>query len=125
MAGKDNLIGKGFDSKSAEEARESGRKGGIASGKARREKRQLRELLDMLMERNAGKDSDGNPITAAEAMAIKAVKEAMAGDWKAWELVRDTSGQKPIEKVMLAEVEQSVIDEVEAAVFEDDEGTGN
>jgi hypothetical protein len=32
--------------------------------------------------------------------------------------LRDTAGQKPIEKVMVADVEQSVIDEVEKAVLE-------
>lgn len=95
--------------------------GGKASGEARRRKKQLREILDELMERKAGKDSDGNEITTAEAMAIQAVKAAMNGDWKAWELVRDTAGQKPVDKVVIAEVEQSVIDEVERAVYNDEE----
>ena len=37
---------------------------------------------------------------------------------KAFEIVRDTAGQKPVEKVMIAEVEQDVIDEVERAVLD-------
>lgn len=105
----------------SEEAREIGSKGGKASGEARRQKKQLKEILELLMERKAGNDSEGNEITTAEAMAIKAVKEAMNGDWKAWELVRDTAGQKPVDKVMIAEVEQDVIDEVEKAVYDDTE----
>ena len=44
---------------------------------------------------------------------------------KAFETLRDTVGQKPIEKVMISEVEQSVIDEVESAVYEDEEGNDN
>ena len=42
--------------------------------------------------------------------------KALNGDLKAWELVRDTAGQKPVERVMIADVEPSVIAEVEAMV---------
>ena len=38
------------------------------------------------------------------------------GDLKAFELMRDTAGQKPVEKFMVADVEASVIAEVEAMV---------
>lgn len=40
------------------------------------------------------------------------MKKAMKGDVKAFEVLRDTAGEKPVEKVMVAEVEQSIIDEV-------------
>ena len=40
----------------------------------------------------------------------------MKGDVKAFEVLRDTAGEKPVEKVMVAEVEQSVIDDVERMV---------
>jgi hypothetical protein len=53
-------------------------------------------------------------------MAMKMVEKAMKGDTKAFEVVRDTNGQKPVDKVMIAEVDQSVIDEVESAVLGDD-----
>ena len=45
MANEENLIPFG----SAEEARESGRKGGIASGVARRRKRSLKESADLFL----------------------------------------------------------------------------
>ena len=48
--------------------------------------------------------------------SAKAFQAALKGDWKAWELVRDTAGQKPVERVMVADVEPSVIAEVEAMV---------
>jgi len=115
MANKDTLVPGGYKL-----SRDEASKGGKNSVESRRKKKQLREILEILMERNAGKDREGNDITTAEAMAIKAVKEAMNGDWKAWELVRDTSGQKPIEKVMIADVDQSIIDEVERMVLNDD-----
>lgn len=124
----DNLVGKGFQDLTAEEQRKRASNGGKASGEARRKKKLLRECLEVLMERDAGRDSTGKIITTAEAMSIAAVKGAMNGDWKAWELVRDTVGQKPVEKVVVAEVDQNVIDEVEAAILsddDDDEATGD
>lgn len=97
------------------EARENGKKGGIASGEARRAKKSLREAMQILMDADlTGKD--GKMMTGTEAMAAKAFQAALKGDWKAWELVRDTSGQKPVEKIVVADVEPSVIAEVEAMV---------
>ena len=97
------------------EARRNGKKGGIASGEARRAKKSLREAMQILMETDlTGKD--GKTMTGTEAMAAKAFQAALKGDWKAWELVRDTAGQKPVERVMVADVEPSVIAEVEAMV---------
>lgn len=97
------------------EARKNGKKGGIASGEARRAKKSLREAMQILMEADlTGKD--GKTMTGTEAMAARAFQAALKGDWKAWELVRDTAGQKPVERVMVADVEPSVIAEVEAMV---------
>lgn len=97
------------------EARKNGKKGGIASGEARRAKKSLREAMKILMDAElTGKD--GKTMTGTEAMAAKAFQAALKGDWKAWELVRDTAGQKPVERVMVADVDPSVIAEVEAMV---------
>ena len=91
------------------------RKGGQKSGEARRAKKSLREAMQVLMDADlTGKD--GKTMTGTEAMAAKAFQAALKGDWKAWELVRDTAGQKPVDKIMVAEVEPSVIAEVEAMV---------
>lgn len=91
------------------------RKGGRKSGEARRAKKSLREAMQVLMDADlAGKD--GKTMTGTEAMAAKAFQAALKGDWKAWELVRDTAGQKPVERVMVADVDRSVIDEVEEMV---------
>ena len=97
------------------EARENGKRGGIASGEARRAKKTLREAMQILMDADlTGKD--GKTMTGTEAMAARAFQAALKGDWKAWELVRDTAGYKPVDKVMVADVEPSVIAEVEAMV---------
>lgn len=96
---------------------EEAKKGGINSGKARRKKKLLRECLEILLEKEiTGKN--GNAMTGAEAMAAKVFQQALKGDLKAFEIVRDTAGQKVPDKIMVAEVDQSVIDEVENMVNE-------
>jgi hypothetical protein len=40
---------------------------------------------------------------------------------KAFEIVRDTAGQKPVDKIMLAEVDQTTINEVESMVLGEDD----
>lgn len=115
MANEQNLIPN--SERSPSEVRENGRKGGIASGKARREKADLRRQLQVFLESEAIKDKDGEPLTGAELMVKVAVKEMSKGNPKFWELIRDTAGFKPIDKIQVSEIEQSVIDEVEAMVL--------
>lgn len=101
---------------------EEQRKGGQKSVESRRAKKNLREAMQILMEADLT-DKGGKTMTGAEAMAAKAFQAALKGDWKAWELCRDTSGQKPVEKVMIADVEPSVIAEVEAMVNGSEDGS--
>lgn len=116
MANEQNLEGKGFDRRTTEEQREIARQGGIASGKARAEKRDLRKALEMLLEKE-WKDKRGNSLTGTEAISAKLFEQAMKGNIKAFETIRSTVGQDPVQKVMIAEVDQDVIDEVERAVL--------
>lgn len=97
-------------------SQEEAKKGGIASGEARRRKKDLRLALEMLLEKDF-KDKSGNTMTGTEAITAKLFEQAMKGNVKAFETLRDTVGQKPVEKVMIAEVEQDVISEVENAVL--------
>lgn len=99
------------------ERRENARKAGIASGKARREKADLRRMLQVWLESEATKDNMGNPLTGAELMTKVAVREMVKGNPKYWELIRDTAGFKPVDKIQVAEIDQIVIDEVEAIVL--------
>jgi ribosomal protein S7 len=107
---------------STEKAREIGSKGGKASVEARRKKRDLRLALEALLESDvkkknlSGKEQD---MSVAEAISLEQVRKALKGDSKAYEIIRDSSGQKPIEKIQVAEVDADVISEVEKAVLED------
>ena len=91
--------------------------GGIASGKARKEKADLKRQLQVFLESEATRDKNGDPLTGAELMVKVAVKEMIKGNPKYWELIRDTAGFKPIDKVMVSEVDQTIIDEVEKIVL--------
>lgn len=115
MANEQNLIPN--SERSPSEVRENGRKGGIASGKARREKADLRKMLQVALESDDFKDKFGNKMTGAELMVKVAFKEMAKGNPKYWELIRDTAGFKPVDKIQVSEIEQSVIDEVEAMVL--------
>ena len=85
---------------------------------ARKENGDLRKLCQIFMETEIGKDENGEPITGGQLMLLEAVKGIKRGNPRFWELLRDTAGFKPVDKVMVADVEPSVIAEVEATVKE-------
>lgn len=115
MANEQNLK----PARTKSEARERGANGGKNSGKARRDKKILKDCLEILMEKKT--NIDGVNMTGFEALALSAFEKALSGDVKAMTFVRDTLGQKPVEKVVIADVEPSVIDEVESMVLGDDD----
>ena len=121
---KEDLIP--MNRRSKEEVKEIARKGGINSGKTRRNKALLKDCINILMEQKVIDEETGKKITGAEQLSVNLWKKAVsemdtAKAAKAFEVLRDTSGQKPIEKVMVAEVDQNVIDEVEAMMNDDPE----
>ena len=93
------------------------------SAKSRTENANFARLMVKALEREI-KAKDGTTMSVAEALVLKQVELGLKGNQKSFELCRDTAGQKPVEKVMIAEVDQAVIDEVEAAVL-DDAGAGD
>ena len=121
MANNENLVS--LADRTTEEQRAIASAGGKASGEARRKKKMLRDCIDYLLEREDPMviGVDGNPMSGAEQLAynlfVKALGETdTAKAAKAFEVLRDTAGQKPVEKVVVADVEASVIAEVEAMV---------
>ena len=96
-------------------SQEEAKKGGINSGIARREKRDLRKCLEMLLERDIP-TKNGEIMSGAEAITAKLFEQALKGNVKAFETLRSTVGQDPIQKIMVADVDPTVINEVEAIV---------
>ena len=102
------MAGKTFSEMTPEERQEAGRKGGIASGEAKRKKKAMRERLEIIlaMPLKSGKSADieaiknfaalkGKNITVQDAMMIAQIQKALKGDTNAAAFVRDTAGENP------------------------------
>ena len=96
----ENLKGHGFHERTASEQRELARLGGIASGEARRRKADFRRTLNLLL--TAEIDNPewtpflkalGLDSTLESAVNAAMIREAMHGNVKAYEAIRDTLGQ--------------------------------
>ena len=101
-----------FSLMTPEERREHGRKGGLASGEAKRHKKVLKERLEILLEMpmKQGREADieaiknfaalkGKNITVQDAMMIAQIQKALKGDTQAAVFIRDTVGQNPTTRV--------------------------
>ena len=122
MANDENLIPN--SARSPEELRENGRKGGVASGKARQKKRLMKDLvIEMLNSKiwsaelkakilNVFPEMEDEKMQVQTAMIASQIQKAMKGDTKAFEVMRDTAGQKPVEQQVIGfdETNKLVID---------------
>ena len=104
MANEQNLIP--GNKRTLSERRALAKKAGIASGKARREKAEFKKLIEIALQEEY---KDG--MTNAEAMVISMISKALEGDTKAFEVLRDTAGQKPVDKIEVG-VADSVAEEL-------------
>lgn len=105
---------------SKEEAVEMGRKGGIASGKARKEKKLIKDNIELLLglpiknrkikEQLAEVGIDETEMNNQMAMVIAMYQKALKGDVQAFNTLRDTLGQKPVEVQEVREVPKIVDD---------------
>ncbi|MCL1945334.1 MAG: hypothetical protein FWF56_06000 [Firmicutes bacterium] len=101
----DNLI------RSGNEAEQKGRNGGFASGKARRARKSLKEELLTLLTAK----TDGS--TEKQKLSIALLEQAKQGNVKAFEIIRDTIGEKPKDVIELSgEVTSVQLDFVDKSV---------
>ena len=103
--GQENLVS--LADRTTEEQREIARKGGIASGKAKREKKMLKDLLEEALSK--GTETNNEYVNITKAL----IKEANKGNVKAYEVIRDTLGQKPKEVIEVSKTTDETILEVE------------
>lgn len=104
------------------EAREIGRLGGLASAESRAKKKAFKELFENILSENGGivnnEQVSKKEMVAMRAISILTSSETKDGDFlRAFEIVRNTIGEKPVEKIQVAEVSQDIIDEVERIVM--------
>ena len=100
--GKANI--KNLRTPSTEQAREMQKKSAEKRSQNIKERKLIRQVIE---ERLGGVD--------LEEIVDNLIDRAKY-DSKDFEVLRDTVGEKPIDKVMVADVDQSVIDEVESMV---------
>ncbi len=98
MANTDNLVPQAHKL-TVEEAS----KGGKASGEARRKKREIREMLEEYLSMPA--EVNGKEVTRKDVMVLNAIRIVTDGYAKdadflrAFELIRDTIGEMPAQRV--------------------------
>lgn len=93
----------------SEEAREYGRRGGKKSAESRRKRKALKEQLELFLslplQNEEAKELLTNlgvnveDIDNQMAINLALCQKALKGDTKAYELIRDTIGEKPKEKI--------------------------
>lgn len=106
MANSENL--KPMNKRTKTEQREIAQKAGKKSGEARREKKKLKELLEMALEMTDESTGETN------AMAITAalIKQAKKGNVLAYTTIRDTKGEKPVEKQEVKVNPVTIVDDI-------------
>ena len=113
MANADNLKGKGFDSRSTDEVREIARKGGVNSGASRRKKRTMKSGAKLLMDMPASKavtqkmkllGIDEEDATYQMGIMVAMLQEALAGNVKAAQFIRELVGEDPKQEMQKKEL---------------------
>lgn len=95
MANNENLIS--LADRTKEERQEIGRKGGLARAENIKKRKSLKEELLALLETN-----DNN-----NKISLALLEKAINGDIQAFTTIRDTIGEKPVDKV-----EQEVVSKI-------------
>lgn len=87
MANEQNLIP--MSKRTPRERREIARKGAMASNKVQAQRKTLKEELLLLL-------AEGN---TQNKLSLALIEKAISGDTKAYEVIRDTIGEKQTEKI--------------------------
>lgn len=105
---KKNPMYKNLDIPSTEIARERGRKGGQKSGETKRARKTMRETLEnalmleltpeKLAELGAETSLMNGETSVLSAIVASALREAINGDTKSLQIIRDTIGEMPINR---------------------------
>ena len=83
--------------RTTEEQREIARMGGVRSGEVRRERKAIRQALEEALSMPC--EVEGVTASNVEAIAAAMVRKAREGDVRAFVEVRNTVGEKPVERV--------------------------
>ena len=101
MANEQNL--KPLNTRAKSEQREIASKGGKARAKKQKELKTLKEELLLLL-------AEGD---TQKKISLALIQKALQGDTKAFEVIRDSTGQKCVEKVEVTQTVDDSIKEIE------------
>lgn len=87
------------------------------SAESKRKRKELRQAFEILLSSKVTME-DGKKLSGVEALAWTVFQNALAGDLKAFELIRDTVGEKPVERMEVSTISQKTREEVERTVME-------
>lgn len=100
MANEENLIN--LKDRTPEERKEIARKGAEATNKLLRERKTLKQELLILLSQN----------NMQEKISLALLEKATTGDTKAYEVIRDTIGEKPKEEIEVTDMTNKKFDEI-------------
>ena len=98
--GTENLIP--LNRRTPEEVKQITTMGAIASNKEQARRKTFKEIFELLLQDKA---IDGSNLTNNELLALQMIQEARKGNTKAFEIVRDTIGEKPKEQMELGNID--------------------
>lgn len=117
MANEQNLVN--IADRATEEQREIRSKGGKARAEKARRERTLKETLEKLLSLPLKDEStreyirqlgfNDEELDNKTAINVAMYQEALKGNVKAYELIRDTMGEKPTDKLAIEEAPQIVL----------------
>lgn len=91
---------------------EEASRGGKKSVETRRRRKAFAEAFNVLLEREFT-DNSGHSMQGVEAVAAKVFRQAMDGDMKAVQFLRDTVGEMPVQRVEVAAIDQQAREEMD------------
>jgi len=91
MANEQNLVS--LADRTTKEKREIGIKGGIASGKARREKKTMRETLEQMLDEVANIEGNKEKLTYRQLATLGLLKGAVQGNNANYKTILETIGE--------------------------------
>lgn len=92
MANNENLIP--VNTLCKEDAKAIRSKGGYARAEKIKNRKTMKAMLEILLEKEIT-NAKGEKATTQEAITVSLIKQALKGNVKAFEIIRDTMGEKP------------------------------
>ena len=81
-----------------------------AKSAGKKKRKTMREMLDYLLEKEITNKS-GEKASTQEAITVSLINQALKGNVKAWEVIRDTIGEKPQDKIETTQTVMNIQDE--------------